>query len=128
VGYGIAKPDLIKFMFRVKPPFNVNRLAQAGAAAALDDKKFTDKTFKNNNDGKKYLYSEFDKLGLEYKKTESNFIFVNIKKPADELFLELMKKGVIIRPLTSFGLPQAIRVSIGTKEQNDKFVKALKKT
>lgn len=125
VGCGIAKPDLTKVMFRVKPPFNVNRLAQAGAVAALDDKKFADKTLQNNDEGKKYLYAEFDKLGLEYKKTESNFIFVNIKKPADELFLELMKKGVIVRPLTSFGLPQAIRVSIGTKEQCKKLLGAL---
>jgi len=126
VGYGIAKPELINYLFRSKPPFNVNRLAQAGARAALDDKKFLTKTLKNNSEGKKYLYAELDKLGLEYRKTESNFIFINLKKPADELFLSLMKKGVIIRPLTSFGLPQAIRVSIGTKEQGEKFIAALR--
>jgi histidinol-phosphate aminotransferase len=124
-GYGIAPKELIGYMMRVKPPFNVNRLAQAGAKAALDDKAFTDKTYKNNLEGKKYLYAELDKLGLEYKKTESNFIFVNIKRSADELFMQLMKKGIIIRPLTSFGLPQAIRVSIGTKEQNQKFISSL---
>jgi histidinol-phosphate aminotransferase len=78
-------------------------------------------------EGKKYLYTELDKLGLEYKKTESNFVFINLKKPADQLFVEMMKQRVIIRPLTSFGLPQAIRVSIGTKEQNQKLVKALEK-
>jgi histidinol-phosphate aminotransferase len=124
-GYGIAPKELIGYMMRVKPPFNVNRLAQAGAKAALDDKAFTNKTYKNNLEGKKYLYAELDKLGLEYKKTESNFIFVNIKRSADELFMQLMKKGIIIRPLTSFGLPQAIRVSIGTKEQNQKFISSL---
>lgn len=124
-GYGIAKEDLVQYLFRVKPPFNVNRLAQAGAKAALGDKKFLDKTHKNNLEGKKYLYTELDRLGLGYKRTESNFIFINIKRPADELFLLMMKAGVIIRPLTSFGLPEAIRVSIGTKEQNEKFVRAL---
>ena len=125
IGYGVAKPELIKYMFRAKPPFNVNRLAQAGAKAALDDKAFAEKTYKNNVEGKKYLYAELDKLGLKYKKTEANFIFINLKKPADEVFLELMKKRIIIRPLTSFGLPNAIRVSIGTREQNEKFIAAL---
>jgi len=127
VGYGIARPDLIKFMFRVKPPFNVNRLAQVGATAALDDKKFLDKTYKNNLEVKKNLYAGLDKLGLDYKKTESNFVFIDIKRPADELFLQMMKQGVIIRPLTSFGLPEAIRVSVGTKEQNEKLIAALKR-
>ena len=127
IGYGIARKELIAPMFRTKMPFNVNRLAQAGAIAALEDKEFLEKTFKNNSEGKKYLYAELDKLGIEHKKTESNFIFVNLKRSADELFIEMMKNGIIIRPLTSFGLPQAIRVSIGTKEQNAKFIAAMRK-
>jgi histidinol-phosphate aminotransferase len=126
VGYGVADVDLIGYMFRAKLPFNVNRLAQAGARAALDDKGFLEKTYKNNLEGKNYLYSELDKLGLEHKKTQANFIFINLKKPADQFFIEMMKRRVIIRPLTSFGLPEAIRVSIGTMEQNQKFVEALK--
>jgi len=128
VGYGISRADLIAPMLKTKMPFNVNRLAQAGAAAALDDKDFLAKTFKNNAEGKKYLYAELDKLGLDYKKTEANFIYINMKKPADEIFLKMMSEGVIIRPLTSFGLPQMIRVSIGTKEQNEKLVFAFIKT
>lgn len=124
-GYGIAKADLVSPMLKTKMPFNVSRLAQAGAAAALDDNEFLDKTVKNNSDGKKYLYGELDKLGLDYKKTEANFIFINIKKSADEMFLKLMAEGVIIRPLTSFSLPQAVRVSIGTREQNEKFIATL---
>ena len=112
-------------MFRVKMPFNVNRLAQVGAAAALEDKEHLNKTCKNNIEGKKFLYAELDKLGLSYKQTEANFIFIDLKKSADELFLTLFKSGVIIRPLTSFGLPQAIRVSIGRPEQNRKFIGAL---
>jgi histidinol-phosphate aminotransferase len=126
VGYGIARKDLIAPMFRTKMPFNVNRLAQAGAMAALEDKGFLEKTYKNNLEGKKYLYAELDKLGLEYKKTEANFIFINLKKSADEFFIETLRQKVIVRPLTSFGLPEAIRVSIGTQEQNEKFIAALK--
>jgi histidinol-phosphate aminotransferase len=118
VGYGIAKKELLAPMYRTKMPFNVNRLAQAGALAALDDKEFLNKTYQNNLEGKKYLYNEFDRLGFEYKKTEANFIFVNLKRSADQFFLALLKKKVIIRPLTSFGFPEAIRVSIGTPEQN----------
>ncbi|MCU0640967.1 MAG: histidinol-phosphate transaminase [Candidatus Margulisbacteria bacterium] len=125
VGYGVARPELIAPMFRTKMPFNVNRLAQAGAAAALDDDDFMAKTLQNNGAGKDLLYAELDKLGYKYKKTEANFVFVSTVKPADEVFLELMKKGVIIRPLTSFGFPNAIRVSIGTPEQNKKFLAAL---
>ncbi|MFH1826473.1 MAG: histidinol-phosphate transaminase [bacterium] len=124
VGYGLAKKELIKYLMRSKLPFNVNRLAQAAAKAALDDKKFLEMTYKNNQAGKKYLYAELDKLGLEYKKTESNFILINLKKSADDLFLKLMKKGVIVRPLSSFGLPEAIRVSIGTPDQNEKLIRA----
>ncbi len=125
IGYGLAQPELIKYMFRAKLPFNVSRLAQEGAIAALSDKAFEQKTFKNNAEGKKYLYSELEKRGVEYKKTEANFVFINLKKSADQFFMGMMKKGIIIRPLTSFGFPEAIRVSIGTKEQNKKFIACL---
>ena len=127
VGYGIARKELIAPMLLSKMPFNVSRLGQAGAVAALEDKAFLEKTLKNNSEGRKYLYSEFDKLGLDYKKTESNFIFINLKKSADEFFLKMMADGVILRPLTSFGFPEAVRISIGTPEQNKKLVEALKK-
>lgn len=127
VGFGFSQPELVKYLLRAKMPFNVSRLAQVGALAALGDKAFADKTYKTNVAGKKYLSAELDRLGLEYQKTESNFIFINVKRSADELFLSLMRAGVIVRPLTSFGFPEAIRVSIGTNDQNKKFVAALVK-
>lgn len=127
IGYGIARREIIAPMFKVKMPFNVNRLAQVGAVAALKDSSFLKKTYLNNLEGKTYLYKELDKLGLEYKKTESNFVFINIKQLADAFCQKLLKLGVSVRPLNSFGLPQAIRVSIGTKEQNKKFIAVLKK-
>jgi histidinol-phosphate aminotransferase len=125
VGYGFAKPEIIKYLDLVKLPFNVNRLAQVAALAALEDTEFEKETLKTNREGKVFLYKEFDRLKLEYLKTEANFIFVKTAKKADEVFLEMMKAGVIIRPLTSFGFPHAIRISIGTKEQNQKLVSAL---
>jgi histidinol-phosphate aminotransferase len=126
LGYALGNKELIAPMLKTKMPFNVNRLAQAGGLAALGDREFLDKTYRNNSAGKKYLYAALDQLKLAYQKTEANFIFIDVQRSADELFLELMKKRVIIRPLSSFGFPQAIRVSIGTPEQNEKFIAALK--
>jgi len=126
VGYGLGCTELIQPMYKAKMPFNVSRLAQAGALAALGDTTFLEKTYQNNLEGKKYFYAELDKLGLAYKKSEANFIFVDVKRSADELFISLMKLGVILRPLTSFGFPQAIRVSVGTPEQNEKFIQSLR--
>jgi histidinol-phosphate aminotransferase len=126
VGYGIAKPEIIKYLNLTKLPFNVNRLGQLAAAASLDDESFIQKSLKNNREGKEYFYSELDQLKLEYKKTEANFIFLRVGRPADEVFLEFLRRGVIIRPLSSFGMPDAIRITIGTVEQNNKLVAALK--
>lgn len=128
-GYGIAKEEIIKYLKMVKLPFSVNKLAVAGAVAALDDKTFVKKSLKTNKEGKKYLYREMGnrKWELDFIKTEANFVCINLKQSADQVFLKLMSEGVIIRPLTSFGMPNSIRVTIGTAEQNKKFVTALKK-
>jgi len=126
IGYGIAKSDIIKYLNLTKLPFNVNRAASAGALAALEDKDFIKKSLKMNSDGKKYLYSELDKMKLDYLKTEANFIFIDVKRNCDKVFMEMMRKGVIVRPLSSFGFGEAIRVTIGSEEQNKKFVETLK--
>jgi len=126
IGYGIAKQDIIKYLNLTKLPFNVNRLALAGAIAGLEDKEFVEKSKKMVSEGKKYLYSELDQLKLKYQKTEANFIFVDVNRNTDKVFVEMMKKGVIIRPLSSFGFGEAIRVTVGTKEQNSRLIEALK--
>ncbi|MFA4858033.1 MAG: histidinol-phosphate transaminase [Candidatus Margulisiibacteriota bacterium] len=133
LGYGIARPEIIKYLNLVKLPFNVNGLAQAAGVAALKDTAHVKRSLKNNREGKKYLYAELDHLKktgvkIDYKKTEANFIFIKLDRPADGVFLDLMRRGIIIRPLTSFGLPNAIRVTIGTPAQNKKFIEALGKT
>ncbi len=125
VGYGIAKPELARYLNLVRLPFSVNRLAQSAAIAAINDVAHVEKSRKNNAEGKAYLYSELEKLGLKSLKTEANFIFININNDADHVFLSLMRKGVIVRPLSSFGLPGAIRVTVGSPEQNKKFIKVL---
>ncbi len=125
VGYAIARPEIIRYMNLVRLPFSVNRLAQIAASAGLSDSDHIKKSISNNSEGKAYLYKELDKLGVPFVKTEANFIFINLNDDADAAFIELMRRGVIVRPLTSFGMPGSIRVTIGTPEQNKKFINAL---
>lgn len=125
IGYAIARPEIIRFLNLVRLPFSVNRLGQIAAVAAISDTGHVEKSRKNNAEGKEYLYGELDKLGLSYLKTQANFIFIDLKSDADAVFMDLMRRGVIIRPLSSFGMPGAIRVTVGTPEQNRKFISAL---
>ncbi|MDR1452870.1 MAG: histidinol-phosphate transaminase [Candidatus Margulisbacteria bacterium] len=125
-GYMIAAPEVIAYLNKTREPFNVNALAQTAAAAALDDRDFVRRSRENNEIGKKYLYAEFDKLGLKYYPTEANFIFVYIGQDCNAAFQKLLERGVTVRPLQSFGVQDAIRVTIGTPEQNQKFSAALK--
>lgn len=124
VGYGIAKPEIIRFLRLVRMPFSVNRLAQNAATSSLADAAHVEKSRKNNSEGKKFLYAELDKLGVSYVKTEANFIFIDLKGSADVVFMELMRRGIIVRPLSSFGMPRSIRVTIGTPDQNSRFIQA----
>ena len=126
VGYGIAKPELIKFIHQVREPFNVNSIAQIGAIASLTDKTQVERSAKVNSDGKKYLYKEFESMNLEYAPTEANFIWVNIKTNCKPVFLEMMKRGVIVRTGDIFNYPTFIRVTIGTPEQNERFITTLR--
>jgi len=125
VGYAVSRPEIIKYLNLVRLPFSVNRLAQLAAAASLSDAGHVEKSIKNNSEGKAYLYKELEKLGVSFVKTEANFVFINLNNDADAAFMELMRRGVIVRPLASFGMPGSIRVTIGTPEQNKKFVNAL---
>ncbi|MFC1495989.1 histidinol-phosphate transaminase [Candidatus Margulisiibacteriota bacterium] len=127
-GYGIAKEEIIKYLRMVKLPFNVNRLAVNAAVAALEDKEHIEKSLENNKKGKEYLYEELKKLKdkVYFLETESNFICIKVNQPADQVFLKLMSEGVIVRPLTSFGMPEHLRVTIGTPAQNKKFIKAFR--
>lgn len=127
VGYGISNPVLISYMDRVRDPFNVNLLAQAGALAALDDKKFLKKTLSHVAGEKEALYSAFRAMGLEYVKSATNFIIVNVKRDCKDVFNKLLKEGVIVRDMKAWGLDTYIRVTIGTGAENKRFIKALKK-
>ncbi|MFH1429882.1 MAG: histidinol-phosphate transaminase [Candidatus Margulisiibacteriota bacterium] len=126
IGYGIARPEIINSLNKAREPFNVNRLAQIAATAALEDADFIKESKTNNEAGKKYLYKELKKMDIEYVPTEANFIFMNVPVDCMELFEELRDSGVTIRPMASFGCNQSIRVTIGTPEQNRFFIARLK--
>ncbi len=126
IGYAISNKEIIGYMNRVRGPFNTNTGAQLAAIAALQDQDFIEKSIQSNNQGKEYLYSVFEEMGLEYIPTYANFIMVNINLSSVEVFKALLKKGVIIRSGDIYGMDDWIRVTIGTKEENEIFVKALK--
>ena len=125
IGYAIARQELISYLRRVVNPFTTNRLAQVAALASLDDEGHHKKVLNSNHEGKKYLYKELAKLELFYVPTEANFIFVDVKEDSEVIFNKLLKKGVIIRPGKPYGCYNFIRVTIGTSDENKKFINNL---
>lgn len=125
VGYGVMPAALAEILNRVRQPFNVNSLAQAGATAALEDSTFLKKTIKATHQGLVYLYSELDRLGLDYFPSEANFFLIDVGKNADEVFESMLRLGVITRSMTSYGYPEYIRINVGLPQENERFVKAL---
>lgn len=123
IGYSFASEEIIDYINRARGPFNVNSLAQLAAIEALNDADFIDKVHKLNIDGKNYIYDEFRKLGVEYVETQANHIFFRVDRDASDIFVEMQKLGVVIRPI----FENYLRVSIGTKYENEKFIEALKK-
>ncbi len=124
VGYGAASSEIISYLNRIRPPFNVNTLAQMAAAAALDDQQFVTKTILENKKGLDSLYSAFDKLKLNYVKSRANFVWVETPYPSGEMFQRLLRKGVIIRPF----MGNWLRITVGTEEENSALISALEET
>ncbi len=127
VGYGIAGPEVISALERVREPFNVNILAQRAALAALGDNAFLKKTLDHAKREKSFLYTVFQKMGLKYIKSAANFVLVDVAADSRALFERMLKSGVIVRDMKAWGLDTFIRVTIGTREENKKFIEVLKK-
>lgn len=125
VGYGIAQAELTDLLNRVRQPFNCNSLAQAAATAALGDEQFVTRSVEINRAGMKQLTAAFDDLGLRYLPSHGNFVLVHVGDGARR-YAELLKRGVIVRPVAGYGLPQWLRVTIGLPEENEKFIVALR--
>src|SRR6185295_15549262 len=126
VGYGVTDADAIALMNRIRQPFNVNSLAQAAALAALDDDSHTLECVRMIEAGRHYLYDEFNALGVKYVPSRANFILVDVGHSASDVYQRLLKEGVIVRPLTPFGMESALRITIGTPQENRRLVKALR--
>ncbi|KAA0911821.1 histidinol-phosphate transaminase [Pusillimonas sp. ANT_WB101] len=124
VGYALAQPGLTDLLNRVRQPFNVNTLAQAAAIAALQDDDFLQQSYAVNKSGKQQLVEAFDRMGLKFVPSYGNFLLVHVGDAA-RVNLELLKRGVIVRPVAGDGLPEWLRVTIGLPHENSRFIEAL---
>lgn len=125
VGYGVAQPELTDLLNRVRQPFNCNSLAQAAAVAALADEAFVARSVEINRAGMAQVTAAFDAMGLRYLPSHGNFVLVEVGDGAG-VYRELLRRGVIVRPVANYALPQWLRVTIGLPEENAKFVAALR--
>ena len=125
VGYALAHPSVADVMNRVRQPFNVNSIALAAATAALDDMEFVARSYAENLRGLKRLEEGATALGLDYIPSHANFITIKVGKGA-EVYKRLLRRGVIVRPIGGgYGLPEHLRVTVGTPEENERFLAAL---
>ena len=125
IGYAIGTGELLSAMNKLKTPFNTSGVAQAAALAALDDKEHVERCIATNAAERTRLSEGLAKLGLRPVRSEANFVFIPVGPGAKEISDELLHRGVIVRPLAWMGFPEAIRVSVGTTEENEKFLRAM---
>ena len=126
VGYALASTEVADLMNRVRQPFNVNNLAIAAAIAALGDDEFVTASYELNQRGMRQIIAGLDRLGLEYIKPHGNFVTFKVGDGAG-VNQKLLQQGVIVRPIGGYGLPEWLRVTIGTEPENTRFLEALEK-
>lgn len=127
VGFGVSDPQVADILNRVRQPFNVSRVAQVAARAALADQAFLEGALKINDTGREYLTEALDRLRLDYIPSVTNFITFRVGPKAGALYQGLLKSGVIVRPLSVYGMPEFLRVSIGLDVENERFIEALER-
>lgn len=127
VGYSVSDPQVADALNRVRQPFNVNSLALKSAEVAVADIDYLEKGLKLNADGMSDLITAFDKMGLSYIPSVGNFICVNVGDNAMKVYDDLLYQGVIVRPVANYEMPEYLRITIGTKNENERFISALKK-
>lgn len=124
VGYALVRPGIADLMNRVRQPFNVSHIAQVAAVAALADQEFVKHSYALNREGMQVLTAAFQRLGLAWIPSHANFVTFRVGDGAG-VFQRLLKQGVIVRPIGSYGMPEHLRVTIGTQAENQKFLAAL---
>ena len=127
IGYGLAHSEIISYFDRVRQPFDINSLAQVGAMAALSDTEFYDKTLHTTWSGLDFLWEELDRLKLHCHRSQTNYFLLDLDRPADEVTDMLMKEGIIVRSMASYGMSSTIRITVGLPEENQRLINALKK-
>lgn len=125
VGFALSHPEIADLLNRTRQPFNVNSLALAAATAALNDNDYLAATKQLNDQGMAQLITGFNTMGLEYIPSKGNFITVDVECSGTDIYESLLKQGVIVRPVANYGLPQHLRVSIGLKAENQRFLEVL---
>lgn len=126
VGYGLAHADITDLLNRVRQPFNVNSMALAAARAALEDQAFIQRSVELNRAGMAQMTSAFELMGLDYIPSVGNFVTVDLGRPAAEIDQGLLRAGCITRPVANYGLPNHLRITIGTESENSRVLAALK--
>jgi len=127
IGYSISHPDVADLLNRVRQPINVNHLALEAATAALDDADFLERSIRLNADGLHMLTEGFGQMGLNCIPSVGNFICVDVGKDAAKVYDALLYEGVIVRPVANYQMPNFLRITVGLEQENQRFLKALKK-
>lgn len=126
IGYSISNAEIADLLNRVRQPFNTNMLAQGAAMASLDDVSHVTDSVAMNNAGKLFLQQAFDAMDLKHLPTMGNFISVNVGQDGLALYQKLLQQGVIVRPVANYDMPEYLRITIGTQQQNERFIETLK--
>jgi histidinol-phosphate aminotransferase len=126
IGYGITDECITDYLNRLRQPFNVNFAAQIAAVAALDDNEHIRKTVENNRDGMNFIIKSMTEIGLRCVPSQSNFILVELPVDAEVMYKEMLKRGIILRSMKGYGLPDYIRITIGLPEDNKRVVREIK--
>lgn len=125
VGFGIMAREIATCLHKVRQPFNINLLAQVGALAALEDDEYYNRVLNRTAEGLAFLSREVEKMGCRSYPSETNFFLIDVRGNADKLYQAMLYKGVIVRSMSAYGFESFIRITVGTEEENTRFLKAL---
>ena len=125
LGYGVADPELLAPLHKVREPFAVNLLAQAAGIAALEDEEYRKASVASNHAGRLALYRGFERLDLFCVKSHTNFVLVRVGPQAGQIVQKLLEKGIIVRPCGGYDLPEFLRITVGDPAQNERLIEAL---
>jgi histidinol-phosphate aminotransferase len=128
VGYAISSPEIIDVLNRIRKPFNVSLVAQEAAIAALADRDFVAESVRVNNEGRAQLeagFASMKNLGVDWIPSQTNFMLVKMPVPGKVVYDAMLRRGVILRPMDGYGLPNYLRISIGTQAENARCLREL---